>query len=42
MSIQQEIHKAMKDIQAKLNEKQELDHAEVEKLLLAALIEEEA
>lgn len=42
MSIKDEIHKALNDIQRKVNENNELNENELEMLLLAALIEEEA
>lgn len=42
MSIKEEIHKALNDIQVKVNENAELNESELEMLFLAALIEEEA
>jgi hypothetical protein len=42
MSIKDEIHKALNDIQRKVNENNELSENELEMLMLAALIEEEA
>lgn len=42
MSIQEEIHSALNDIQLKVNEGQELSDNELEMLFLSSLIEEEA
>ena len=42
MNIKEEIHKVMSDIQAKVNDNQELTDSEMEMLFLSALIEEEA
>lgn len=42
MSIQEEIHKALNDIQTKVNDSQELSDSELEMLFLSSLIEEEA
>lgn len=41
-SLQHEIHKALKDIQDKLDKQNDLSSNDLETLLLAALIEEEA
>ena len=40
MSIQEEIHKTITEIQAKLRKNQDLSSDELESLLLASLIEE--
>lgn len=42
MSIQEEIHSALSEIQKKVNEGQELTNSELEMLFLSSLIEEEA
>lgn len=42
MSIQEEIHSALNDIQTKVNESLELSENELEMLFLSSLIEEEA
>lgn len=42
MSVQEEIHKALRDIQKKVNEGLELNESELEMLFLSSLIEEEA
>ncbi len=42
MSIQEEIHSALNDIQTKVNEGLELSENELEMLFLSSLIEEEA
>lgn len=42
MSIQEEIHKAMAEIQQKVNKNEELTTSEMEMLFLSSLIEEEA
>lgn len=42
MSIQEEIHSALNDIQNKINENHELSDSELEMLFLSSLIEEEA
>ena len=41
MSIQEEIHKAMAEIQQKVNKNEELSVSEMEMLFLSSLIEEE-
>ncbi len=41
MSIQEEIHNAMKEIQKKINAKEQLSRDEIESLFLTSLIEEE-
>lgn len=41
-TIQTEIHDALRDIQKKVNNSNELSDSDMEMLLLAALIEEEA
>lgn len=41
MSIQEEIQSAMKDIQKKVNNKENLTNEELETLFLTSLIEEE-
>lgn len=42
MSIQEEIHQTLSDIQKKVNENHELSESEMEMLFLSSLIEEEA
>lgn len=42
MSIQEEIHSALNEIQTKVNESKELTDSELEMLFLSSLIEEEA
>ena len=42
MSVQEEIHKAMAEIQQKVNKNEELSVSEMEMLFLSSLIEEEA
>lgn len=41
MSIQEEIHKALAEIQQKVNKNEELSVSEMEMLFLSSLIEEE-
>lgn len=42
MTLQEEIHKALRDIQTKVNDGNELSDNELEMLFLSSLIEEEA
>ena len=42
MSIKEEIHKTLEEIQKKVNENMDLSEKELEMLFLSSLIEEEA